>query len=386
MNGFRGGARQADATREIELDVTRGVAILLAMGWHFNDVRTGIAPVDWLMAPGRLFGWAGVDLFFVLSGFLVGRLVFQEYDRTGEFLARRFLVRRALKIWPILYFFLLCQLILGFKPWESYFLQTALHVQNYFETPILHLWSLAVEEQFYLTFAVVFGLLARTSRNPETIIKYAAALLFVVPALRILALTMSVDPVDIQWQTQYRMDALAFGVILAGLSVFHRPVFDRLASSKKSLLCVTIAGCSFLSLNPLHSSLNESVGFTVAYLTAAAFLLLCYRSDLILKRQTVFQPLAAIGVYSYAMYIWHPGMVRAADYAAPYLSGVPLENLWLLLLRYSGAIVVAIVVTKAIEKPFLMIRDRAFPRPEGGTNTAQANNTIRGSDAPSLSP
>ena len=144
--------------REIDLDVVRGFAILLAMGWHLNGPRTGIAPVEILLTPGRMFGWAGVDLFFVLSGFLVGRMIFKEYQRSAGFDYPRFLIRRIFRLWPLLYAFIAVMLSLSGKDKLLSLLKIALHIQNY---PFLgkmktapHTWSLAVEEQFYVLFAI----------------------------------------------------------------------------------------------------------------------------------------------------------------------------------------------------------------------------------------
>jgi peptidoglycan/LPS O-acetylase OafA/YrhL len=67
--------------RSLALDCVRGLAILLAMGWHLNGV-SGILPLDLLLEPGRMVGWVGVDLFFVLSGFLVGGLILRELAET----------------------------------------------------------------------------------------------------------------------------------------------------------------------------------------------------------------------------------------------------------------------------------------------------------------
>src|SRR4051794_35327684 len=154
--------------RRLDLDVVRGVAILLAIGWHFNKGLSGNGVLDALQWPGRTFGWAGVDLFFVLSGFLVGQLVFKEHQRTGRFDGWRFTVRRALKLWPVLYVFLAVQVISG-APLDSFLWQTALHVQNYAGTSFKHLWSLAVEEHFYLVLAVLFPLAARRRLSPRVL-------------------------------------------------------------------------------------------------------------------------------------------------------------------------------------------------------------------------
>src|SRR3954454_15594952 len=152
--------RPAAGARRLDLDVVRGIAILLAMGWHFSRYRSGNAVLDALQWPGATFGWAGVDLFFVLSGFLVGRLVLREHQRTGRFDGWRFSVRRALKLWPVLYVFLAVQALFDDRPLGSYLWQTAMHVQNYAGTQIPHLWSLAVEEHFYFVLAVLFALAA----------------------------------------------------------------------------------------------------------------------------------------------------------------------------------------------------------------------------------
>lgn len=101
--------------------------------------------LDALTRPGATFGWAGVNLFFVLSGFLLGRLVLTEQARTGRFDGRRFTARRLLKLWPVLYVFLAVQAPAGPEPNGSYLWQNALHVQNYAGTSLTHLWSLAVE-------------------------------------------------------------------------------------------------------------------------------------------------------------------------------------------------------------------------------------------------
>src|SRR3954453_23216411 len=148
--------RPAAGARRLDLDLVRGVAIRLAMGWHFSRSSSGNPVVDALQWPGGTFGWAGGDLFFVASGFLVGRLVLREHQRTGRFDSWRFSLRRALKLWPVLYVFLVVYAFAGSEPWQSYFWQNALHVQNYAGTSLTHLWSLAVEEHFYLALALLF--------------------------------------------------------------------------------------------------------------------------------------------------------------------------------------------------------------------------------------
>src|SRR3954449_9781359 len=172
-------------SRRLDLDVVRGVAILLALGWHFSRHPSGNAVLDALQSPGGTVGWAGVDLFFVLSGFLVGQLALREHQRTGSFCGWRFSARRALKLWPVLYVFLAVQAVAGPEPWDTYLWQCALHLQNYVGTSLVHLWSLAVEEHFYLALVVLFPLVTRRDRTPRLFTGLLCVVLVAALALRV---------------------------------------------------------------------------------------------------------------------------------------------------------------------------------------------------------
>ena len=116
-------------------------------------------------------GWCGVDLFFVLSGYLISGLLFSEYSRTGTFNVGRFWLRRGLKIWPSLYVFLVAALPLAVSNgpgWGPSMLASAFFYSNYSQTIRLvgHTWSLAVEEHFYLALPLLLLLLIRLKRLP----------------------------------------------------------------------------------------------------------------------------------------------------------------------------------------------------------------------------
>ena len=185
--------------------------------------------LDALQWPGHTFGWAGVDLFFVLSGFLMGQLVLRERARTGGFDGRRFTARRLLRLWPVLYVFLAVHAVLGTGPVGSYLWQNALHVQNYAGTSLAHLWSLAVEEHFYLLLAVLFPLFARRRFSPRLLVAVLVGVLVASLALRGIGVATGVSEVQLQWRTHFRMDSLAAGVLLAVLRVHTPAAFDRLA-------------------------------------------------------------------------------------------------------------------------------------------------------------
>jgi peptidoglycan/LPS O-acetylase OafA/YrhL len=347
--------------RRLDLDVIRGVAILLALGWHFGHRPSGNAVVDALQWPGSTFGWAGVDLFFVLSGFLLGTLVLREQKKTGRFDGWRFSVRRALKLWPVLFAFLAVQALFDDRPLGSYLWQTALHVQNYAGTQIGHLWSLAVEEHFYFVLAVVFPLVARRRVSPKVVMGVLGGVLVAALALRIGGELAGVSDVRLQWRTHFRADSLAAGVLLAAVSVYRPEFFARLLRLRWLWIALTGLGLVWLSMIGKNEPLGVTLGFTVAYLTGAAFLLSLYEARWVPRARLLTVPMAALGRYSYGVYIWH---IAAAEFVLgllpgeAYAQGTPIVQV----IKYCSAIAVGVVATALVEKPVLRLRDRLLPR------------------------
>src|SRR5689334_22886162 len=178
---------QKGARRLVVLDGLRGIAILLVLGRHAGP---GLRPL-WE------FGWMGVDLFFVLSGFLVSGLLFHEYRRHGRIRPFWFLGRRGFKIYPAFYFLLLVTWLLGrrFIP-GRYFVYEALFVQNYFGFIWNQTWSLAVEEHFYFGLTLTAWALARFQPAPDPfrgLPQIGAVVLALVLALRLVVFSIHPD-------------------------------------------------------------------------------------------------------------------------------------------------------------------------------------------------
>lgn len=352
----------AGTSRRRDLDVIRGVAILLTLGWHFGT-NTGVAFLDALQLPGQWIGWAGVDLFFVLSGFLIGGLIFREHDRTGAFRWQRFLTRRAFKIWPVLYLYVALLLVTGrYRP-DEILLQVLFHVQNFFETPARQLWSLAVEEHFYLAFALIFGFaVRRRGYQPAHVPRVLLGIMVAAFALRCAAQLVGWDRVGLQWQTQFRADALACGVLLAWLHTFQRARFDALAARKAMLLLLALAGAVALAVGRDVDAFITTIGFTIALLAAAATVLLAQSPAMDRTRNPLLRGLGWVGVYSYATYVFQLVPFRAGEAAwAKVMHGAAMPPVAELALKYVGAILVGFAITKAIERPMLALRDRLFP-------------------------
>jgi peptidoglycan/LPS O-acetylase OafA/YrhL len=358
--------------RRLDLDVVRGLAIVLALGFHFSKEPSGNAVLDALTWPGDTFGWAGVDLFFVLSGFLLGRLVLTEQLRTGRFDGRRFTARRLLKLWPVLYLFLAVQAVAGPEHWTTYLWQNALHVQNYAGTSLTHLWSLAVEEHFYLALALLFPVFARRKGSPRALATILVGLLVAALALRCWGAFHGVSEVRLQWRTHYRIDGLSAGVLLALVGVHWPERFEQLRRQRALLTGVLALGVLWLVEIGKDGVLGSTLGYTVAYLTGAALLLLVYKARWVERARWATAPVAFLGRYSYGIYIWHIFAAGIAMKLAGWTPHAPEPAA--VLVRYAVAITVGALATAVVEKPVLRLRDRILPARDGR----------RGSPAPAV--
>ena len=174
--------------RNLQLDFLRGVAILLVFGRHLELSRpsgaVGVLAEIWFR-----IGWLGVDLFFVLSGFLIGGLLISEFEKHGKIDVPRFLGRRGLKIYPLYFIFLAYLLLMPtlktllhrgdawgtFSEHWSGVWPNLLFLQNYVgHSSAGHLWTLAVEEHFYLLLPFVLAPLAAGKRGLDSSFRYAS--------------------------------------------------------------------------------------------------------------------------------------------------------------------------------------------------------------------
>ena len=290
--------------RNQSLDVLRCIAVLSVLGSHVNHYTL------WSRV-----GWIGVDLFFVLSGFLVSGLLFQEYLASGEIKYRRFILRRGLKIWPAFYVYIavsagLVALIQVRRsaafPWRE-FLTAALFLRNYFpgDSPFFaHIWSLAVEEHFYLLLPLVVFLLAvwrcRSRKSFDLI-----PLIFVLTATTCLALrvfTHRDNPNE--WETHVRIDSLFAGVTLGYLYYFKRQWFQKMTGHHA--LAIALFGCLPAALLDEQSFVIHTFGLTSLFV-GFSFLVAW---SVVRKPKTrpgsfLATCAAKIGFYSYSIYLWH---------------------------------------------------------------------------------
>ena len=357
-----------------ELDFLRAVAVIMVLGRHMRpappETVAAIRVVSDYWAQG---GWMGVDLFFVLSGFLVSGLLFREQQRFGHIELGRFLVRRGLKIYPAFYLLLAISavvfLVPAFKPlrWSddigwSNVLVEGVFLQNYLHGIWNHTWSLAVEEHFYLLLGLVFWW--RTRADPANPFKGIgiATLIISVIILLLRFQSYSVRGPNFCF-THLRLDSLLFGVWLSYAYTYHFEAFQRFVQGRANL----IAAASVALLLPITffkmeaSAFVNTVGYTCVYLGFGGFLSLVICDPRVKRLMRIPSAwLAPLGVYSYSIYLFHMPVRRASLLVLDrFVPGLPY------LVRFGAYValsfVVGIAVSRLLEIPMLHVRDRLFP-------------------------
>lgn len=373
-------------SRLIQLDILRGIAILLVLGRHPVLTPDESGSLHAVATAWHRFGWTGVDLFFVLSGFLVGGLLFHELKARGTLDARRFLIRRAFKIWPSYYLFLLVFAALreltrarGASAWDL--LPNLLNVQNYLGSPRIHTWSLAVEEHFYLVLPLL--LLALIGRR-----RAAGGRIAGIPAIPILSVGLLVACTALRWQvamrpsythdellfpTHLRIDALFFGVMIAYVYHFHEPVIGWLAGHRGLLAASGLALVAPMALVPIEDSVFVgSLGFAMLYVGYGCLLVAIVTLPLDqgwAGRWLGSAParvVAFVGVFSYPIYLWHieVGIVLnrlLARWVALEPEGIAVRWACGMSAFIVLSVVMGTLMGRLVERPALALRDRLFP-------------------------
>ncbi len=388
----------SDKPRLVQLDVLRAVAVLLVFGRHAVIQPPDAGLLKNFAGVWYRLGWTGVDLFFVLSGFLIGGLLFKELRTRSQLDVGRFLIRRGLKLWPAYYVYVTVTfgvLFVYFRddsPWlaVSTIWSNYLHMQNYRGAGIggflAHTWSLAVEEHFYLVLPWLLVLLtARSRTRPLRAIRgflvIAVSVLVACLVMRLLTYHYRVIPAAmIRWQTHLRMDSLFMGVLVAYFHHFHPAWLAAVARHRAALVGAALVLIAPIALFGEDHRFVVTFGFTLIYLGYACLLVATVYTPAtaLVFRTGLARLLGFIGAYSYSVYLWHillgrrPLLLLAAQLP---LAGLPLELRWALFtaLYILMASVAGILLGNLIEWPALRWRDRLFPaRSDAMAATADA--------------
>lgn len=356
------------------LDTLRALAIVLVVLHHYTLFVSGREDqFGWL---GQI-GWVGVDLFFALSGYLIGNQIFAAMRSEAGLSLPRFYARRLLRTLPNFYVVLA---LYAFWPWFRNgqqmpplweFLTFTQNINLRPGTAFSHAWSLCIEEQFYMLLPALALLIASIRGS----IRWAwATVALAFAAGMLIRATLWQDLVDgnarsqlhyyqyIYYSTLCRFDELVAGVALALLKNYHVDAWRRLTAQGNAMLAAGIAVCAgafYLFLDDRQGLLATVAGFPLLAL-GCALLIVAALGERSFLRDTRIPGAASLALWAYAIYLTHKQI--------GILARKPMENLGY---GPESAVAIAAVMAmslaagwllyKAVETPFMALRDRYVP-------------------------
>ncbi len=369
---------QQDEPREVlkhvaALDGVRGVAILVVLLHHllWSSPNTGSRLMDVVVAI-RASGWVGVDLFFALSGFLITGILYDSLQDQHFF--KNFYARRVLRIFPLYYGVILVLFVLFHASSqvdkEPLYLLLA-YLQN---TPLWwhesggkelinltgHLWSLAVEEQFYMVWPLVVFWVKDRRR-----LLWCAALLSAAALLsRILLIENGGLLVTTYKVTFCRADSLLGGAWLA--LMLRGPAKDRVLRLALPVFCAACLVCGVIAwrnggLDWEHDRAIGLYGYSVLAIASTALVAMALRPLSITARVMRMSFLRFLGKYSYGIYIYHQLMaglftLLAGTILKDHIHSKAAYHVSLMLIVAGLTILLAMASYNFFERPFLKLK------------------------------
>ena len=305
------------------IDSLRALAVLAVIIYH----------VDVNYLPG---GFLGVDLFFVLSGYLISSLIIKEYRKTGSLNLYNFYIRRARRLLPAVYFMITVGLVVMVLFNEVLLRKSHLdaifgyiyssnwwyifHKLDYFDSfgaqsLFKHLWSLAIEEQFYMIFPLLFLLINRKKKSKDGTYKLNKNFLYVVLGLILVSLIAHILLFDINnisriyFGTDTRAFSLLVGVvgaILYPMEKLHAKVTPQQNIMYSVVSLVSIA--TLITVMIYTSEYNTWLyrgGFLLVAILGLIVIISSGKQHTLMSRLLSFKPVVFIGKISYSLYLWH---------------------------------------------------------------------------------
>lgn len=342
-----------------ELDGFRGISILLVLVHHFY----------YPMLSG---GFLGVDMFFVLSGFLITSLLLEEWQKSHSINLKNFYIRRLFRLMPAVIFIIALLGIYALffldnksaeKTFQGIWL-TLTYASNWYyafhpssaNNPLGVTWSLAIEEQFYLIFPLILLLVLRLKLGYRQII---AALILLIIAIALHRKNIADNDnylTRLYYASDTRADALLVGCLVALLFSWKMEIFTRFASFFRIGAAISLV-FMIISVSLLEWSdafLYENGGYTFIAI-AVGFLLISLTAYKPKRAVNILScaPLVWIGRVSYGLYLWH-WAIRWYLYGDAYLPDSALQLLAVIVLSFAFTIISYFCV----EKPFLKLKDK----------------------------
>ena len=347
------------------IDSLRALAVLAVIIYH----------VDVNYLPG---GFLGVDLFFVLSGYLISSLIIKEYRKTGSLNLYNFYIRRARRLLPAVYFMITVGLVVMVLFSEVLLRKSHLdaifgyiyssnwwyifHKLDYFDSfgaqsPFKHLWSLAIEEQFYMIFPLLFLLVNRKKKSKDGTYKLNKNFLYVVLGLILVSLIAHILLFDINnisriyFGTDTRAFSLLVGVVGAILYPMER-LYAKVTPQQNMLYSVVslVSIATLITVMIYTSEYNTLLyrgGFLLVAILGLIVIISSGKQHTLMSRLLSFKPVVFIGKISYSLYLWHfPVLVLTTP-----VSEIGNPNIIFVILRVVLTFVLATASYMFVETP-----------------------------------
>ena len=347
------------------IDSLRALAVLAVIIYH----------VDVNYLPG---GFLGVDLFFVLSGYLISSLIIKEYRKTGSLNLYNFYIRRARRLLPAVYFMITVGLVVMVLFNEVLLRKSHLdaifgyiyssnwwyifHKLDYFDSfgaqsPFKHLWSLAIEEQFYMIFPLLFLLVNRKKKSKDGTYKLNKNFLYVVLGLILVSLLAHILLFDINniSRIYFGTDTRAFSLLVGVVGAILYPM-ERLhakVTPQQNMLYSVVSLVSIATLITVmiytseYNTLLYRGGFLLVAILGLIVIISSGKQHTLMSRLLSFKPVVFIGKISYSLYLWHfPVLVLTTP-----VSEIGNPNIFFVILRIVLTFAVAIVSYVFVETP-----------------------------------
>ena len=305
------------------IDSLRALAVLAVIIYH----------VDVNYLPG---GFLGVDLFFVLSGYLISSLIIKEFRKTGTVNLYNFYIRRARRLLPAVYFMITVGLVVMVLFNEVLLRKSHLdaifgyiyssnwwyifHKLDYFDSfgaqsPFKHLWSLAIEEQFYMIFPLLFLLVNRKKKSKDGTYKLNKNFLYVVLGLILVSLIAYILLFDINniSRIYFGTDTRAFSLLVGVVGAILYPM-ERLHSKvtpQQNMIYSVVSLVSIATLITVMIYTSEyntwlyRGGFLLVAILGLIVIISSGKQHTLMSKLLSFKPIVFIGKISYSLYLWH---------------------------------------------------------------------------------
>ena len=347
------------------IDSLRALAVLAVIIYH----------VDVNYLPG---GFLGVDLFFVLSGYLISSLIIKEFRKIGTVTFYNFYIRRARRLLPAVYFMITIGLVVMVLFNEVLLRKSHLdaifgyiyssnwwyifHKLDYFDSfgaqsPFKHLWSLAIEEQFYMIFPLLFLLVNSKKKSKDGTYKLNKNFLYVVLGLILVSLIAHILLFDINniSRIYFGTDTRAFSLLVGVVGAILYPM-ERLHSKvtpQQNMIYSVVSLASIATLITVMVYTSEyntwlyRGGFLLVAILGLIVIISSGKQHTLMSKLLSFKPIVFIGKISYSLYLWHfPILVLTTP-----VSEIGNPNIFFVILRIVLTFAVAIVSYVFVETP-----------------------------------